>query len=81
MKAHLLDSPTLTLDALESDLRVAEVEFAKVTAARERAEEVENQWKTEVGSLRNLIEVRRQRLHPFERFSWENSDGKTLRSN
>jgi hypothetical protein len=57
-------STTLSLKILEEDLTLAEQELAKATANRLRVHELENQWITEVTSLRNLIEVRRKRLDP-----------------
>lgn len=53
----------LSIEVLEADLRSAEDELASATAARIHAHEIENQWNTEVVSLRSLIEVRRLRLH------------------
>lgn len=38
----------------------------EATAQRLRLLEVENQWQTEVNSLKNLIEVRRKRLAPVK---------------
>ena len=54
----------LSIDVLERDLRNAERELAKATSARQQAQEVEAQWTTEVTSLKNLIQVRKQRMAP-----------------
>src|SRR5665213_368678 len=54
----------LSIDALQSDLKHAEQKHAEATADRLRAQEIENQWTTEVNSLRSLIEVRKMRLSP-----------------
>ncbi|HEY6347145.1 MAG TPA: hypothetical protein VIY49_37110 [Bryobacteraceae bacterium] len=53
----------LSIEALEGDLLHAEEELAKAIKERLHAHEVEDQWNTEVTSLKNLIEVRRKRLH------------------
>lgn len=54
---------TLSIEALENDLRHAETELSKATEERLRAHEIENQWSTEVTSLKNLIEIRRKRMN------------------
>lgn len=54
----------LSIEALERDLANAERELEKATTDRLRAEQIEGQWSTEVTSLKNLIQVRQQRLNP-----------------
>ena len=58
-----MNNNTLSIDALESDLLAAEKELEKAREERLRVLEIENQWSTEVTSLRNLIEIRRKRLN------------------
>ena len=54
----------LSVEALERDLQNAERELGKAVEARQRASSVEDQWKMEVTSLTNLIQVRKQRMVP-----------------
>lgn len=54
----------LSIDALERDLSTAERELGKATAETARVIEIERQWQTEVTSLKNLIQVRKQRINP-----------------
>jgi hypothetical protein len=51
-----------TIEALENELRLAQDELHRATEARLNAINVEEQWRTEVNSLKALIEVRRKRL-------------------
>jgi len=54
----------LSIEVLQRDLTNAERELSKATAERLRAGDVEGQWQTEVTSLKNLIQVRKQRMNP-----------------
>ncbi|HEY4364128.1 MAG TPA: hypothetical protein VGN17_24370 [Bryobacteraceae bacterium] len=54
----------LSIETLGEDLVHAEGELAKAAGKRLHAQEVEQQWQMEVTSLKNLIEVRKRRLHP-----------------
>src|SRR5580700_9303237 len=50
-----------TLDALESHLSYAQAELDKATAERVRLSDIENQWLTEVESVKKLISVYQSR--------------------
>lgn len=58
-------SPSLSISSLESALENANEQLKKASTERVLAQEIENQWHTEVISLKNLIDVRRKRLHLY----------------
>jgi hypothetical protein len=53
----------ISIETLEQGLKNAERELARAATDRMRATEVEAEWQTEVTSLKNLIQVRKQRMN------------------